>query len=126
MPYSKDKYPDSWKNLDAKVRNKAIEIANEMLKEGYDEGRAIPIATKKAKEWAEQEEAGGKTKHLVEPHENGWAVRKEGGDKPSHTFDTKDEALDKAREISRNQESEIIVYKKDGSKERTIGPLSKE
>ncbi len=30
---------------------KAIEIANAMVDEGYEEGRAIPIATSQAKEW---------------------------------------------------------------------------
>ena len=32
---------------------KAIEIANAMVDEGYEEGRAIPIATSQAKEWKE-------------------------------------------------------------------------
>jgi uncharacterized protein YdaT len=35
------------------VRSKAIEIANALLDEGYDEGMAIRIAIAKAKEWAE-------------------------------------------------------------------------
>ena len=34
------------------IREKAIEIANALLEEGYDEGRAIRIAIAKAKEWA--------------------------------------------------------------------------
>ena len=38
------------KNLDAGVRNKAIEIANALLKEkDMDEGRAISIAISQAK-----------------------------------------------------------------------------
>jgi uncharacterized protein YdaT len=53
MPWTKDDYPDSLKNFMAPVRNKAIEIANALLEEGYDEGRAISIATAKAKEWGE-------------------------------------------------------------------------
>lgn len=127
MPYTKNDYPDSWKNFDEKVRNKAIEIANSMLEDDYEEDRAIPIATKKAKEWADEEgESGGEVKHLVEPHENGWSIRKKGGDKPSYVYDTKDEAMEKAREISKNQESEIAIYKKDGSLDKTIGPLGKE
>ena len=35
------------------MRNKAVEIANALLKEDYDEGRAIAIATAKAQEWDE-------------------------------------------------------------------------
>lgn len=53
MPWTKDDYPDSLKNFTAEVRNKAIEIANALLDDGYDEGRAIAIATDRAKEWAD-------------------------------------------------------------------------
>ncbi|KTD22291.1 Uncharacterized protein conserved in bacteria [Legionella lansingensis] len=49
MPWTKSDYPDSMKNLDSSIRNKAIEIANKLLKEGYGEGRAIAIAIDRAK-----------------------------------------------------------------------------
>ena len=39
-------------HLPATVREKAIEIANALLEEGYDEGRAIRIGIAKAKAWA--------------------------------------------------------------------------
>ncbi len=48
MPWNMNDYPSSLKNLDKPVRKKAIDIANAMLDEGYDEGKAIPIATKQA------------------------------------------------------------------------------
>lgn len=53
MPWSIKDYPQSFKNLEEPVKKKAIEIANAMTDEGYEEGRAIPIATSKAKEWKE-------------------------------------------------------------------------
>ena len=53
MPWSKHDYPPSMKNLEPRVRNKAVEIANALLEEDYDEGRAIAIATAKAQEWDE-------------------------------------------------------------------------
>ena len=52
MPWTTDRYPVSMKRLPPTVREKAIEIANALLEEGYDEGRAIRIAIAKAKEWA--------------------------------------------------------------------------
>jgi len=56
MPWTKDNYPDSMKNLDKKVRNKAIEIGNALIeKKDMDEGRAISIAISQAREWAEGE-----------------------------------------------------------------------
>jgi uncharacterized protein YdaT len=51
MPWTKTNYPVSMKNLPVKVRAKAIEIANAMLKEHpkMDEGEIIATATKNAK-----------------------------------------------------------------------------
>ncbi len=52
MPWDENHYPASMSHLPARVRRKAIEIANALLAEGYDEGKAIRIAVAKAKEWA--------------------------------------------------------------------------
>jgi uncharacterized protein YdaT len=52
MPWDKLNYPVSMKNLKPAVREKAIEIANALLKEGMEDGRAIAIATSRAEEWA--------------------------------------------------------------------------
>ena len=57
MPWNKKNYPDAMKNLDKEVRDKAIEIANALVeKEKMDDGKAIPIAISKAKEWADNDE----------------------------------------------------------------------
>lgn len=53
MPWTWQRYPDSMKNLPVRVRHKAIEVANALIEDGYDEGRAIPIAIAQAKEWVE-------------------------------------------------------------------------
>jgi len=52
MPWSEEHYPVSMTNLTPEVRSKAIEIANALLEEGYEEGRAIAIGIAKAEEWA--------------------------------------------------------------------------
>ena len=52
MPWSADRYPTSMRHLSAVTREKAIAIANALLAEGMDEGRAIRIAIAKAEEWA--------------------------------------------------------------------------
>ncbi len=54
MPWDETHFPPSMQNLPAAVRSKAIEIANALLEEGYDDGSAIRIAIVKAKEWAER------------------------------------------------------------------------
>ncbi len=51
MPWTMKDYPASFKSLDNVIRKKALEIANKMMQEGYDESRAIPIAISQAKEW---------------------------------------------------------------------------
>jgi uncharacterized protein YdaT len=51
MVWNKNNYPDSFKNLDEDVRDKAIEIANALIeKESMDESRAIPVAISKARQ----------------------------------------------------------------------------
>jgi uncharacterized protein YdaT len=62
MPWTTTRYPASMQNLPERVRDKAIEIANALLAEGYDEGRAIRIGIAKAKEWARRESAGVSTR----------------------------------------------------------------
>ena len=52
MPWSDSHFPRSMAHLPPLVRGKAIEIANALLAEGYDEGRSIRIAIAQAKRWA--------------------------------------------------------------------------
>ncbi len=52
MPWTMQRYPVSMRNLPQATRIKAIEIANALLAEGMEEGRAIRIAIAKAREWA--------------------------------------------------------------------------
>ena len=52
MPWSSDNYPASMANLPPRVLEKAIEIANALLAQGMDEGKAIRVAISKAKQWA--------------------------------------------------------------------------
>lgn len=53
MPWSAMHFPPSMQHLPEPVREKAIEIANALLEEGYEEGRCIRIAIAQAKRWAE-------------------------------------------------------------------------
>ena len=57
----------------------------------------------------------GKNQHVV-PNKNGkgWSVKGEGNSKSTKITETKKEAEKIAREISKNQDSEIIIHGKDG------------
>lgn len=58
--------------------------------------------------------------HRVMPHKDGgWQVKRDGGERASHRTDTKAEAEKIGRGISRNQETELQVHRKDGTIERS-------
>jgi uncharacterized protein YdaT len=52
MPWTPERFPLAMRRLPLGVRLKAIDIANAMLAEGYDEGQAIRMAIAAAKKWA--------------------------------------------------------------------------
>lgn len=55
----------------------------------------------------------GKNQHVVK-HPDGWAVKGEGNERASNVTPTQKEAIDKAREIAKNQESELLIHGKNG------------
>jgi hypothetical protein len=54
MPWYNGDYPPSYKNQPRYIREKAVEIANEILKESGDEGVAIATGLKKAREYFDE------------------------------------------------------------------------
>ncbi|MGI8314803.1 DUF2188 domain-containing protein [Halobacillus mangrovi] len=144
MPWDSNDYPSSFKNLDTAVRKKAIDIANAMIDEGYEEGRAIPIATEQAKEWydnADEKEINrvkqmsdselkgrdpedqqyenrpellDKGEHVVS-HEDGWAVQAEDAKQPSNVYEKKEDAVERAEEIAQNKGTQVVIHKRDGN-----------
>lgn len=50
MPWYNGDYPPSYKNQPKKLREKAVEIANEVLKSTGNEGEAIATGLKRARE----------------------------------------------------------------------------
>ena len=51
MYWTKNEYPSDMRHLPERIREKAIEIANELQTQGYQEMKAIPIAIAQAREW---------------------------------------------------------------------------
>lgn len=54
------------------------------------------------------------THHVVPNQDGGWDVKRGGGQKASHHADTKAEAERIARDISKNQGTELVIHGKDG------------
>lgn len=146
MPWNMKDFPASMKNLDKLTRKKAIDIANALLDEVYPDSRAIPIAIDQAKEWYEnaseserrtfekEKNPSKSDKHdtnpragklldsdvIVEYAEEQWIVKSKGAKKASNHFDTKKEAIEKGKQVAQNKKSTLVIYKKDGTKEKEI------
>lgn len=118
MPWNKNDFPDSLKNLNDEVRDKTIEIANALLKDGMEEGRAIAIATDKAREYV-----GGTSEqdvYYVNSHANGWQLTKKTGDRAIYVEKTKQDLLDKAKSYVNDHNGVLKVFHEDGSLQDTL------
>lgn len=136
MPWTMDDYPQSWKNFDELKRKKAIDIGNAMLKDGYKEQDTIPIATKHAEEWykdASKEDLNKLKNKKITQHDEDrsanpklnekdvhvyfeddeWKIKTDGAKQASETFDKKEDAMKRARNITSNRDTEIIEHKKN-------------
>lgn len=60
-----------------------------------------------------------KTEHVVHNPDGGWDVKPGGGQRASNHYDKKSDAFEKAREIAKNNERELIIHKKDGKIQKT-------
>ena len=50
--WTENEFPSDMRHLSQRVRAKAIEIANHLIAQGYQESKAIPIAISQAREWS--------------------------------------------------------------------------
>lgn len=135
MPWTYDDYPASMKNLTAEVRRKAIDIANALLDDRYDEGRAIAIATAQAEKWAkrrdkqiakkntggttgqvvapESDQGNGETIHVIgDPDGNGWIAIQ--GQKRLAQGQDKDDVIQKADEKAKAQQADLCIHDEQG------------
>lgn len=55
-----------------------------------------------------------KSTHVVPNPNGGWDIKQSGGQRSSGHFGTKQPAIDRAREISRNQGTELHIHNKNG------------
>jgi len=55
-----------------------------------------------------------KSHHVVPNPDGGWDVKKAGAERASKHSDTKQEAVEKGRQLSQNQGTELYIHGKDG------------
>lgn len=142
MVWTLKDYPDSLKNLTKATKMKAIDIANTLLEQGYKDNQAIPIATKQAEEWYDKSSKSEREKYkenanitksdsryssnpaLLDANEcvmyqdGKWSVAAKGAKRATKLFETKDEAVEYAKDIAKNKGSMLEVFRKDGTMER--------
>ena len=119
MPWNKNDYPDSMKNLDVNVREKAIEIANALLKDDYEEGRAISIATSQARKAIHGDEENSGTYEVIS-RETDWVLRRADGKRAIFVEETKVDLLQKAKPYVNEQNGILKIYEEDGSIQDTL------
>jgi len=119
MPWNRNNYPDSMKNLDEEVRIKAIEIANALLEDNYEEGRAISIATSQARKAIHGDEEERVTYEIFS-RDTDWVLMKADGKRSIIVEETKAELLPKAKPYVNEQNGILIIYEEDGSVEDTL------
>ena len=59
-----------------------------------------------------------KSTHVVPNPNGGWKVKQSGSSRASNLFDTKQPAIDRARELSVRQHTELVIHNKDGKIKR--------
>lgn len=55
----------------------------------------------------------GKNQHVV-PHNDGWGVKGAGNTRITKTADTQKQAIEIAKEIAKNQKSEVVIHRPNG------------
>jgi len=119
-------YPPSMQYMDAPVRDKAFDIFNALLDEGYDDDQAIPIAIAQAKKWVQGhrhgQDSGAASVHVV-PHPDGWAVRRADTQKSSFVFKRMGDAKTKALEIGKREQVGIVLHDEYGEVQQHIRPV---
>ena len=56
-----------------------------------------------------------KSHHVVPNPDGGWNVKKGGSSRASKSFQKQQDAIDWGREVSRNQGSEFVINRRDGT-----------
>lgn len=117
MTWTKNDYPESMKNLNESTRNKAIEIANALLEDGYEEGRAISIGISQAEDMKNTSTNSQVVYHVV-PHDDVWALKKEHASRATELFSTKVEAIDEGQDLIKKKDAQLVIHRQDGTIER--------
>ena len=57
---------------------------------------------------------GNRRDVFVGPHPEGWQVKRPHAERASNVFDTKQEAIDRGRELAKKTDGELVIQRSDG------------
>ncbi len=102
----------------AERTREAIRQTGEKAREADDKAQETKREVKDRAEKAEMvlEEQG----QYVEPHAEGWAVRAANASRATQVFATKEEAVEKAKELAQKQEVPLTILKQDGTVQQVL------
>lgn len=60
-----------------------------------------------------------KTHHVIPNSKGGWNIKRGGSNRASDHFNRKIEAINRAREISQQQKTELVIHNRDGKISRS-------
>jgi hypothetical protein len=118
MSYSTIKYPASFGVLKPEIRRKAIEIANTLIDEGFDPQKAEVIAIANSRELARNfnsthAHVADCTIHVI-PHVNGWAIISPDASKFFAVYESKKDAMIRARSYAKCVKFKLFVHSQEG------------
>lgn len=102
----------------AERTREAIRQTGEKAREANDKVQDMKRDVKDRAEKAEMviKEQG----QYVEPHAEGWAIRVANASRVTQVFATKDEAVEKAKELAQKQEVPLTILKQDGTVQQVL------
>jgi type IV secretory pathway TrbL component len=56
-----------------------------------------------------------KSQHVVPDPKGGWVVKKGGSERASKHFERQQDAIDWARQLSKKQQTELVIHGRDGT-----------
>jgi uncharacterized protein YdaT len=125
MAWTSGDYPVEMHGLEPEVRAQAIQIANELLQQGYQQDNAVSVAISRARLAVHADKTSQKGDLHVVIHETGWAVKREESKEGEFVFsnlETRDKALAKAIELGRYEGVSIVVHAEDGNVDQYVDP----
>jgi uncharacterized protein YdaT len=117
--FSEEAYPWELEELEPDVRRKALERANELIQQGYQEIRALRMATTLAREWVDNGKSSdmpmsGPSQHVMFERDS-WVICPEDRSEATHSFSNLEDAIRRAHEIATEKHSAVYVYDADGA-----------